>query len=83
MVDPALPVTRSRRGFIATVAGAAAALVFGVKFSDATTDDYCHWRRIQGPICSGHQVYEYRCEYCCTGFVCEQVTCAWFVTGSC
>jgi hypothetical protein len=73
----------SRRGFVGGIVGVAGALIAGRKLGEATTLDFCYWKRIQGPICSGHQIYEYKCEYCCTGNVCEEVTCAWFITGTC
>jgi hypothetical protein len=77
-----------RRGVLRAGIGALAGLVLayrGTK-SEASVmhiEDYCYFKRIQGPNCTNHKVFEYQCEYCCGGGTCELVSCAWYITGSC
>ena len=77
-----------RRGALRTGFGAVAGLFLAYRGSKGKpsvvhTEDYCYWKRYQGPNCTGHQLYEYQCEYCCGGGTCETVTCGWYITGTC
>lgn len=78
----------SRRGALKASVSALAGLFLayhgrGGKAGTMHTEDYCYWKRFQGPICTGHQAYEYQCEYCCGGGRCETVECGWYITGTC
>jgi len=48
--------------------------------SSAVLRDHCYWESRQQTIIDGHR-WEYRCEICCAGGVCETVQCTWFDLG--
>jgi hypothetical protein len=79
----------NRRGALKAGCSALAGLFLAVhrrggsKAGSMHIEDYCYWKRFQGPICTGHQAYEYQCEYCCGGGTCETVECGWYITGTC
>lgn len=42
--------------------------------------DYCYWESRQATVINGRR-WEYRCEICCAGGVCETVQCSWVDVG--
>lgn len=76
----------SRRRVLSLVAGMVG---FGTASSraeagDVTTQDYCYWKKLQGPLCSGGQMKEYWCEYCNDPGTGSNVTrCEWRIVGRC
>jgi hypothetical protein len=54
-----------------------------IRSARAQTDDVCYWKTVQGPICSGGRLREYRCYICCAGGECITEGCWWFDLGPC
>jgi len=79
------PVTRRRflRGATGALASFVALRAKPTHKASARAQDYCYWRVIQGPLCSGGRKLNYQCLYCCGGGFCEQVQCGWYDVGPC
>ena len=55
----------------------------GANASSQNDEDTCFWQKVLGPTCVGGQLRERWCYICCSGGVCETVSCEWRVVGAC
>ncbi len=75
-----------RRRFVGALV-AAVATMFGAgqaRAEETTIQEYCSWKRYEGPRCrTDHAVGEYWCYECCDMSGCWTSWCEWRVVGTC
>lgn len=76
----------SRRRLLVVIAGALGVTATGgsARAGEVGTQDYCYWKKAQGPLCRSGLAKEYWCEHCNDAGTGWTVTrCEWRVVGTC